>query len=202
LRDTPARRESVEVSQVQLEIGPYTVTDDGKFRTAPLANQPEVTLIWRWLRQQWRRWTVLAPSCGMEARGVAGCGLYAWRSDAKDWVVGNYTGINNIFEDETLAEKFANELAYDQGRSYILKLPVDGGWWVIDGEHAGPPYLQEAVDYRGTGMIPTAWLKKGTTQLVVGEGTGEYDNRLPWHKNQLAEITWFYGDDFNVGLGS
>ena len=69
--------------------------------------------------------------------------------------------------------------------------------WVVDGMDAGPPYVQLANDYTGTGFIAMAQLQG--TALTVESAVPMYDLTKSREDNKDAEICWYYGRDYDLG---
>ena len=173
----------------------------------------EVTLVWRQVRGTWVKWVVVMESAVLRRANIHETGLYAWGRHAKGGVIGRYEGTILAKFKEGRGRKEAEAGMGTPGK-YVLEREVTSTvreW--VDGEHAGPPYLQKANDGRGiTKSSGAAWPNTAilepqrltlTTQRAIG-GDEEWGRCElgGWDEMAKIELLWSYGRAYWEAHGS
>ena len=171
-----------------------------------------VTLVWKWRQGEWERWVVVMRSAALRSVGIEEDGLYAWGRYARGAVVGTYSGKEVAsFVEGRMARARAAASVGTVGR-YVLERegPGERRTWV-DGEGAGPPYLQCANDARGVYRTSgvqcqnTAAVEPGTLIMTVRADIGgeeRWGRADGWAGVRDQELLWSYGQQYWREWGS
>ena len=124
--------------------------------------QASVTLMWKWERKkrvsasgekgEWKIWVFVAQSVALRKGAAGGCceqGLYAWKAFDRDDVIGKYSGgVTGEYEARKTTRR-ARDVATRESNDKLLEVVRGTKVVIIDGNQAGPQYLQRANEARG-----------------------------------------------------
>ena len=168
-----------------------------------------VTLVWKAVEGVNIPWVLVAESARLRSKGKrsrgseAEMGLYAWREFERGEVIGTYSGkssaIYSVYEIKEIKKVYEEMKAAAAHGDMILEIEVSPTEIkLVDGEGAGPPYLQRANDGSGSN---TVYMDVGGTMRSMrkgaerGRGTrwGVRTRGGGWQQLERREITWAYG---------
>ena len=200
----PTIFDAAEYDVVELDarsIGLADATADGP--------ASRVHIVYKRTGMHWTPWVMVAQSAALASIGITSLGLYTLqplrprRQTRLGWSaasrIGQYGGIIlGTFNDINSRQAKAQMAAWARsGKAHLLQMKIGRQWAVVDGEHAGPPFLHRANDARGipgfknnisfsaqgvataTRAVPAADLNAaralqdiGASELLVGYGEG------------------------------
>ena len=137
-----------------------------------------VTLVWKVVEGVTIPWVLVAESARLRSKGKRNrgseceMGLYAWREFERDEVIGTYSGkssaVYSVHETKKVENAYKEMKAAAEHGDMILEIEVSPTEIkLVDGEGAGPPYLQRANDGSGSN---TVYMDVGGTMRSMRKG--------------------------------
>ena len=134
----------------------------------------------------------------MASIGKKGLGLYAGRTFLFNDIIGQYNGqtVGHYTTRASALSSYECRRRFLRGRDKMVTLRAGGGgFYLIDGEGGGPPYIHLCNDARGTltpncGLTDSGWLRVLNTRVT------RFDPRLTIAQNGRSELRIEYGDQY------
>ena len=150
--------------------------------------------------QQWEAWVVVAESAILRRLGRRGMGLYAGRAFTEGQYLGKYEGAlvghYDTRRDALTAPETRRLLRRGHDKLVAVRAAHGPGFDLLDGESAGPPYLQMANDPRGTRLQPNVELTEAGWMRVLRGRVPAFSVDRSLEENINSELRWDYGDDY------
>ena len=132
--------------------------------------------------------------------GRRGMGLYAGRSFTEGHYLGKYEGTLVGHYDTRHAALTTAEtrrlLRRGHDKLVTVRAAQGPGFDLLDGESAGPPYLQMANDPRGTRLQPNVEVTEAGWMRVTRGRVPAFSVDKNLEENINSELRWDYGDDY------
>jgi hypothetical protein len=179
-----------------------------------------ITLVWKHIpintsENRWEQWVFVAQSAAIRQLGasIQEKGLYTWRKFDKDEIIGRYSGQIIGTYRKNQHRKKANDIQKYKNKEMLLEIEVTPGVTaIVDGDKAGPPFLQRANDARnlrswtGGKLNNTARMDEqgrlcamkkinGPTQGNTTRAEANKFRHHTWDQLMHQEILWAYRED-------
>lgn len=143
---------------------------------------------------------MVAESAILRRLGKSGLGLYAARSFTEGDYIGKYEG-RTIGHHSTqytalTAPETRRLLRRSHDKLVVVRSSTGPGFDLIDGENAGPPYLQMANDPRGTRLQPNVEVTQAGWMRVTATRIPAFSLKRTLEENIQSELRWNYGQDY------